>query len=267
MGSLLLSGCTTCPWKPRLECQKPPRWVYRAPPPSKFFSLIPSPQSHSRVKTSTNPSLLHLPLRILEMSTVRFVSATISTETSPHTTRTVTGSWDLIPTTATPEAGSSTIISGTRVSVELPTPPPQASTHAPHQSLQQGEVDPFDNFFGVLHSSPRSSRIGGTHESRHDGTLPSYHHGEELPAYSRWDEEAGPKEPPTLAMYMFKYGFCKSHRIWASPTATDVIFNSVPYFLDHRISYSLCSPSCTCRLGTYQNCWRARRAYCSNAPH
>ena len=141
------------------------------------------------------------------MSSVRLVSATVSTEASPST-RTVTGSWEVVPSTAVPEAGSSTIISGTRVSVELPVPPPQASTHAPHQSLHQNEVDPFDNFFGVSHSSPRPSR-SGTHESRHDVTPPPYH-GEDLPAYSRWDEEAGPKEPPTLAMYMFKYGFCKS---------------------------------------------------------
>ena len=164
------------------------------------------------------------------MSTVRFVSATVSTEISPRTTRTVTGSWDLIPTTATPEAGSPTIISGTRVPVELPTPPPQASTHAPHQSLQQGEVDPFDNFFGVSHSSPQSSRIGGTHESRHDATLPPYHNGEDLPAYSTWDEEAGPKEPPTLAMYMFKYGFCKSHNFSISSTATYELFTVFPIF-------------------------------------
>ena len=150
------------------------------------------------------------------MSAVRLVSATVSAETSPRTARTVTGSWDLIPTTATPEAGSSTIISGTRVPVELPTPPPQASTHAPHQTLQQGEVDPFDNFFGV--SSTRSSRVGGTRESRHDATPPPYHHGEQLPAYSTWDEEAGPKEPPTLAMYMFKYGFRKSHHFSTSAT-------------------------------------------------
>ena len=141
------------------------------------------------------------------MSSARVISATVSSETSPHT-RTVAGSWDLIPSTAVPEAGSSTIISGTLMPVDLPTTPPQASTHAPHQPLQQSEVDPFDNFFGVSHSSP-STRIGGTHESRHDVTLPPYY-GEELPAYSRWDEEAGPREPPTLAMYMFKYGFCKS---------------------------------------------------------
>ena len=143
------------------------------------------------------------------MSTVQLVSATVSTETFPRTARTVTGSWALVPTIATPQAESSTIISGTRVSAEFPTPPPQVSTHAPHQSLQQGQVDPLENF-GVSHSSPRSSRIGGTHESRHDVTPPPYNHGEDLPAYSRWDEEAGPKEPPTLAMYMFKYGFCKS---------------------------------------------------------
>ena len=144
------------------------------------------------------------------MSTIQHISATVSSETTP-TTRIVTGSWDLIPTNSTPEAGSSTIISGTRMPVELPIPPPQASTHAPHQSLQQGEVDPFDNFFGVSHSSPRSSRVAGTRESRHDTTPPPYHHGEDLPAYSTWDEEGGHKEPPTLAMYMFKYGFCKSH--------------------------------------------------------
>ncbi|KAF9787870.1 hypothetical protein BJ322DRAFT_587480 [Thelephora terrestris] len=138
------------------------------------------------------------------MSSVQIVATTVSSETSPRT-RTVAGSWDLIPSTAIPEAGSSTIISGTLVPVELPITPPQVSTHAPHQSLQLVEVDPFDNFFGISHSSP-SSRIGGTRESRHDITLPPYH-GEELPAYSRWDEEAGAKEPPTLAMYMFKYGF------------------------------------------------------------
>ena len=142
------------------------------------------------------------------MSAVRVVPATVSSETS-RTTRTVTGSWDLIPTTI-PRAGSSTTISGTRVPVELPTPPPQVSTHAPHQPLQQGEADPFGDFFGVSHSSPRSSRVAGTRESRHDTTPPPYHHGEDLPAYSTWDEEAGYKEPPTLAMYMFKYGFCKS---------------------------------------------------------
>lgn len=149
------------------------------------------------------------------MSTVRVTSAIVSAEASPSNTRTVTGSWDLIPAITIPEAGPSTIIAGSRVPVELPTSPPQASTHSPHQPLQQCEADPFDDFFGVSRSSPRPSRVGGTHESRHDTTLPSYHYGEELPAYSRWDEEAGPKEPPTLAMYMFKYGFCKSPKFSA----------------------------------------------------
>ena len=183
-------------------------YIDRPRPPD--ISLIPSPQSHSKALKSIANLLLLLLLRVYEMSAVRLVSATVSSETS-RTTRTVAGSWDLIPTTAIPEAGSSTIISGTRVSIELPTSPPQAPTHAPHQSLQQGEVDPFDNFFGVSHSPSQSSRVAGTRESRHDVIPPPYHNGEDLPAYSRWDEEAGQKEPPTLAMYMFKYGFCKSH--------------------------------------------------------
>lgn len=165
------------------------------------------------------------------MSAVRLVSATVSTEASSPTTRTVAGSWDLIPTTATPEAGSSTTISGTRVAADLPTPPPQLSTHVPHQSLQQGEVDPFGSFFGVSRSSLQSSRIGGTRESRHDSTPPPYYNGEDLPAYSKWDEEAGPKEPPTLAMYMFKYGFCKSHHFSAlSSTVTYEPLTVFPIF-------------------------------------
>lgn len=163
------------------------------------------PQSHSRPNSTI--LLFRYSFQTYEMSSVQVVSATISSEVSPHT-HTVTGTWDHIPSTAIPDAGSSRIISGTRVSIELPTPPPQASTHTPHQPLPQGDADPFDNFFGISHSS----RIGGTHGSRHDTSPPPYR-GEDLPAYSRWDEEAGSKEPPTLAMYLFKYGFCKSESL------------------------------------------------------
>ena len=209
VGSLSPRGCTTCPSKLRLLCQTSFPGVYRPPTSSRHFPhpLASEPLKNTQVNRKSSSPLL---LRVYEMSAVRLVSATVSSETS-RTTRTVAGSWDLIPTTAIPEAGSSTIISGTRVSIELPTSPPQAPTHAPHQSLQQGEVDPFDNFFGVSHSPSQSSRVAGTRESRHDVIPPPYHNGEDLPAYSRWDEEAGQKEPPTLAMYMFKYGFCKSH--------------------------------------------------------
>ena len=137
------------------------------------------------------------------MSTIQLISATVSAETSP----TLVGSRHLITTTATPETGSSTTIFGTRVTVK---PPSQAYTHTPHKSLRQCGTDPFDNKFGVSHSSPGPGRIAGTRKSRHDPISPPYNHGEHPPTYSTWDKGAEPKLPTPFTIYMLWLGCRKS---------------------------------------------------------
>ena len=92
------------------------------------------------------------------------------------------------------------------------TPLPESiSTPFPTHSLRHSitGTDPVDDFFGV---TPPSTN---TRDSRHDlrlsaGELPPpypelrrYSGG--LPAY-----DAAPVEPITLAMYLFKFGFCTS---------------------------------------------------------
>jgi len=93
------------------------------------------------------------------------------------------------------------------VSVRLPTPP-AALTHTTRarSSLEDG-TNPIDDFFGVASPSyiPR-----GTLDSRHDAVSlpahvddapPPYSCSSEPPAYMRYAEH------PTLAMYLFKFGF------------------------------------------------------------
>ena len=62
-------------------------------------------------------------------------------------------------------------------------------------------IDPMDDFFGYTLSSTR------THDSRHDehntDILPPYVEESALPEYTPY------AEPVTLAMYLFKFGFCK----------------------------------------------------------
>ena len=62
-------------------------------------------------------------------------------------------------------------------------------------------IDPMDDFFGYTLSSTR------THDSRHDENntdiLPPYVEESPLPEYTPY------AEPITLAMYLFKFGFCK----------------------------------------------------------
>lgn len=83
-------------------------------------------------------------------------------------------------------------------SIEVPVPP-SVHTHRPHtssQAVREEGTEPIDDFFGVLHS--------GTHDSRHDAYVtPPPYEAEPMdpPAYSEY---------PTLAMYLFKFGFCKS---------------------------------------------------------
>lgn len=80
---------------------------------------------------------------------------------------------------------------------------------SPARSLTHAQcADPIDDFFRVS----RSSR--GTQDSRHDDRRPvvvyqddvpppPYAEASDLPAYT------AVAEPPTLAMYLFKFGFCK----------------------------------------------------------
>jgi len=110
-------------------------------------------------------------------------------------------------------------VTGTHAPVALPIlPPPARSAAAPtHTPVHppHPEADPVDDFFGV--TRPRA-----THESRHDSVScpsvafsrlsaaldgdapPPYVEGSELPTYNM-----APREPPTLAMYLFKFGFCE----------------------------------------------------------
>ncbi|KAH9835293.1 uncharacterized protein C8Q71DRAFT_724628 [Rhodofomes roseus] len=105
-------------------------------------------------------------------------------------------------------------ISGTHehFNVQLPTPP-AARLHAPRTRPSNAEegTNAVDDFFGAS-SSRRSPR--GTQDSRHDtmslpvhhddsgsDAPPPYSYSSEPPAYTRYVEH------PTLAMYLFKFGF------------------------------------------------------------
>lgn len=134
-----------------------------------------------------------------------------------NTICTVVGQWQHASTDIDLEAQT---VTGTHALVALPTLPPSArSAAAPtrtpvhDRAMSHSESDPVDDFFGV--TRPRA-----THESRHDSVSrssvafsrvsaaldgdapPPYVEGSELPAY-----DVAPREPPTLAMYLFKFGF------------------------------------------------------------
>ncbi|KAI9065628.1 hypothetical protein FKP32DRAFT_1567575 [Trametes sanguinea] len=135
------------------------------------------------------------------------MSASASTSTS--TTRPTF--FGLFDRSATPELD---------IEAQLSQPTP-ALTHAPRTNAPTDEAttDPIDDFFGVSRPSPSSSRrtlsLTGTRDSRHDDmrapTLaadadveslpPPYEHSIEPPAYSAVSDQ------PTLAMYLFKFGF------------------------------------------------------------
>ncbi len=91
--------------------------------------------------------------------------------------------------------------------------PPPARTYSPRaQSAASQGTDPVDDFFGVTCSTSR-----GTQDSRHDDRRVSIHLDEEIapPPYAYSNDlpsYASVAEPPTLAMYLFKFGFCKSRR-------------------------------------------------------
>ncbi|KAL7284081.1 hypothetical protein ACG7TL_001361 [Trametes sanguinea] len=137
------------------------------------------------------------------------MSASASTTSTASTRPTFFGLFDR---SATPELD---------IEAQLPQPAP-ARTHAAraNASIDEATTDPIDDFFGVSRPSPSSGRrtlsLTGTRDSRHDdvraSTLadaeveslpPPYEHSIAPPAYSSVSDQ------PTLAMYLFKFGFCK----------------------------------------------------------
>lgn len=121
--------------------------------------------------------------------------------------QTVDGVWQSNTSTSYQDKPA-TIVHGTHVTVDLPSTPP-AATSPRSSRVSEDTYDAVDAFFGVTRST-RAKRVSGTRDSRHDDTPPPYPYNNDLPEYSSWDAEADSKEPATLAMYMFKYGFCKS---------------------------------------------------------
>ena len=104
------------------------------------------------------------------------------------------------------------------IEAQLATPTP-ALTHAPRAqraSVDADATDAVDAFFGV--SRPSGSRrtlsLTGTRDSRHDDVRqstvadsevpPSYEDSLEPPEYTQVSDQ------PTLAMYLFKFGFRES---------------------------------------------------------
>jgi hypothetical protein len=119
-------------------------------------------------------------------------------------------------------------------------PTPAATTPARTASAAEDQPhihDPIDAFFGYRFAS------SATQESRHDSRsrassimIPA--DVEALPAYAE-DDDSLPEytphaEPVTLAMYLFKFGFCEySLSLFAAGAATYSAF-SIPTLLDLR---------------------------------
>ncbi|KAI0635329.1 hypothetical protein C8Q77DRAFT_1054760 [Trametes polyzona] len=102
------------------------------------------------------------------------------------------------------------------IEAQLPNLPP-AHTHSAraNASIEETRSDPVDDFFGAPRSSSsrRTLSLSGTRDSRHDdarsSTLidvedvppPPYECSVEPPVYTSVSDQ------PTLAMYLFKFGF------------------------------------------------------------
>ena len=101
-----------------------------------------------------------------------------------------------------------------------PTPALTRTPRAQRASVDNG-TDAIDAFFGA--SRPSTSRrtlsLTGTRDSRHDdagrSTIadsevpPSYEDSLEPPSYTQVSDQ------PTLAMYLFKFGFRESHPVFS----------------------------------------------------
>ncbi|KAH9943519.1 hypothetical protein B0H21DRAFT_695578 [Amylocystis lapponica] len=131
-----------------------------------------------------------------------------SSSFSSSKVRSVFGSWRKAASPASTDVEAQVVV-GTNESFDtaLPLPIPTAHIRDSRTRLEAEEgTDPVDDFFGVVHSSPRPTRTG-TRDSRHDGALerdtlpPPYASVSELPAYT------AAAEPQTLAKYFFLFGF------------------------------------------------------------
>jgi hypothetical protein len=110
--------------------------------------------------------------------------------------------------------------------------PPQSLTHTTWSAPETRLIDPIDASFGYT-LSLSSSR---THESRHDGSRRQSLSGDVPPPY---DEEAAiplpgytlhAPEPLTLAMYLFKFGFCASSPLPLTHATVTYLFRFIAVF-------------------------------------
>ena len=90
-------------------------------------------------------------------------------------------------------------ITGTYALLAPPAVPAPAQTRTPHVFT----TDAIGDLFGAR---PSRIRISATCTSRHDAP-PPYADVEVLPAYSAAPNMGSNKEPDTLAMYLFAFGF------------------------------------------------------------
>lgn len=139
------------------------------------------------------------------------------------------------------------IVHGSYIAVDLPSVPHAASPRS--LRVSEDTYDAIDAFFGVTRAT-RTVCVSGIRDSCHDSTPPPYPHHNELPEYSSRDAEAGFKEPATLAMYLFKYGFCESRSCLLShlPFIHDF---SVPAILVYWELYPLYTTTRTRRPGAH----------------
>lgn len=123
------------------------------------------------------------------------------------TIRTVFGTWAPAPANRPVDLEAQVVVGRYEPGPStLPAPVP-ALAHSPRTTP---DSDAVDDFFGAS-NAPRGNR-----DSRHDNRTPAssffeddvppppYVDSTELPSYT------SVAEPPTLAMYLFKFGFCKS---------------------------------------------------------
>ncbi len=117
---------------------------------------------------------------------------------------TVAGSWRAAPSPSGSHIDlEAQVVLGQREPISYIASPAPALTTAPHAPAG---TNPIEDFFGVA-----SSR--GTHDSRHDERRASFY-GDAPPPYAPRDAQGLPSyssvaAPPTLAMYLFKAGFCE----------------------------------------------------------